>query len=256
MRTDGISVVIPNWNHELALPRSIRSALRAVQDLRERGLDGEVLIVDDASRDGSLVLLRQLEALYSNQGLHVVALDQNVGPAAARNIALAEVGFQFVTFSDADNEIVPENLHLFYRAIRDTEAAVVFGNLLVYEPDQVDFCSHESFVTRMFQRNHIDTCSLCDVEQLLDAGAFWPDPRNNLAEDWEFYLHLATNGRRLVHVPILFGCYFCVQLSRNQTNPDNQVRLIQRIYNQFPEARAKSSLNTLHLRYHPELGYL
>ena len=126
----GVTVAIPNWNHELMLARSVGSALRAVRLLRSRGVAAEVLVIDDASRDGSPVLLRQLEALYYDDGLRVLALRHNVGLAAVRNTALREAAHRYVVFMDADNELLPDNLHQFYRSIRDTGAAAVYGNLL------------------------------------------------------------------------------------------------------------------------------
>src|SRR5688572_2215513 len=84
----GVTIVIPNWNHEYLLPRSVGSALRAARDLRARGVRADVLVVDDHSRDGSLTLLRQLEALHADDGLRVLALRQNLGLPGARNVAL------------------------------------------------------------------------------------------------------------------------------------------------------------------------
>lgn len=258
MRTDGITFIVPNWNHEFVLPRSISSGVKAGEQLRAHGLDVEVLIVDDASRDGSSVLLRQLEMLYFRQGIRVLKLKENSGPATARNVALANAAYRYVIFMDADNEIVPENVIHFYRSMRVTEAAVVYGNILIHEPDGTEFCSHESYQTRMFRGNYIDTFSLADAEQLLDVAAFWPD-RRNVNEDWELYLHLAACGRRLVHVPMVFGLYYRTRQSRNlddgrNNNPAEQ--LIQRMYRQFPEVRDSFQLNTKHLRYHPAVGYL
>lgn len=260
MRIDGITFIIPNWNHELVLPRSIRSALRCAEHLDAHGLGVEVLVVDDASRDGSSVLLRQLEALYYDQGLRVLALESNKGPAAARNAALAAARYRYVVFMDADNEILPANLHLFYRAIRETDAAIIYGNIVVHDRDGVNLVSHESFQTRIYQENYIDTFSLCDAVQLIDARAFWPDHRTP-REDWELYLHMATCGRRLIHVPIAFGLYYCNRLSRIDEARSTEVvgsdlKLFQRIFRQFPEIRDEFHSNSLHLRYHPDLGYL
>ena len=79
MARQGVTIAIPNWNHEVFLPRSVGSALAAVKELRRHGLGGEVLVVDDQSRDGSLMLLRQLEALHFAEGLRVLALPENGG---------------------------------------------------------------------------------------------------------------------------------------------------------------------------------
>src|SRR5688572_28364497 len=50
----GMTIAIPNWNHELVLPRSVASALDGVGQLARHDVRAEVLVIDDASRDGSL----------------------------------------------------------------------------------------------------------------------------------------------------------------------------------------------------------
>ena len=196
----GITIVIPNWNHEFVLPRSIKSALAAVKDLRHRNIPSDVLVIDDGSRDGSLTLLRQLEALYFEQGLQVSAFSENSGIVAARNRALVLSHNDFLVFMDADNELIPENLHLFYRAIIDTGAAVVYGNLLCKEPrsGHCDLISDESFQMRMFEQNYIDTFALYDRLQILDLGGYQKINAMEGHEDWELFLDLAVSGRSIV----------------------------------------------------------
>ena len=43
----GLTVAVPNWNHELLLPRSVGSALRGVAALRAAGVPAEVLVIDE-----------------------------------------------------------------------------------------------------------------------------------------------------------------------------------------------------------------
>lgn len=257
MRADGITFVIPNWNHELVLARAVESALRAGAVLARHDLKAETIVVDDASRDGSVVLLRQLEALYADRGLRALGLPENRGPCGARAAAVGAAGYRYVVWMDADNEVIAENVPLFYRAIRDTGAAVVYGNLMRDEIDAHGLCSHESFRPAMFAGNYIDTFALCDAEQLRDAGGFWDDPRNTL-EDWELWQHLAACGRKLVHVPVAFGYYYRCHLSRVQEACQDvkAFQLLQRAYRQFPAARDTFPLNTKHLRYHPDVGWL
>jgi glycosyltransferase involved in cell wall biosynthesis len=55
--TPSISIVIPNYNGVELLPKTIESALKA---LTTSGItDYEIIVSDDASTDGSLVLLEQ-----------------------------------------------------------------------------------------------------------------------------------------------------------------------------------------------------
>ena len=257
---EGVTIAIPNWNHELFLPRSIRSALRAARELRRHEVPVEVLVLDDASRDGSVTLLRQLEALYYEEGLRVLALEQNVGVAAVRNLALRLSPWRYVAFLDADNELVPENLHHFYRGIRQTGAAVVYGNVfsLTGDPQHTSLLSNESAQARMFDGNYIDACVLCDRQQLIDCGAFHTDRNSPIVEDWELWLHLLASGRRMVQVPLAFAMYHQLPLSgvkKFTSQIERSYESVARIFNQSG-VRGMWRFNSKHLRYHPDVGWL
>lgn len=252
----GLTVAIPNWNHELLLPRSVGSALRGVAALRAAGIPAEVLVVDDCSRDGSRTLLRQFEALHYEDGLRVLALATNLGlPAAVRNVALAAARHQYVAFLDADNELVPENLHAFYRSIVATGAAVVYGTLLTHHATggPIGAFNNESFQRNMFQASYIDTCALVDRFQLADEGGIDTNPRVAGCEDWELYLHLACAGRRLVFVPLVFGRYYDLPHSMVKGVTEHVGPRLRRTFDQFG-VRDTMPLNTEFLRYHPDLG--
>jgi len=267
-----VTIAIPNWNHELMLPRSVGSALRAVNALREISVAGEVLVVDDRSRDGSLILLRQLEALHYADGLRVLALGRNSGLPVARNAALARATYRHIVFMDADNELASENLPLFYRAICDTAAAAVFGNLLRQVDGEADgqtgapagpatLVSNESVQPRIFRENYIDAFAMFDRIQVLDADGYLNAMELQAREDWELYLHLAAVGRRIVFVPVVFGVYHALPGSMIQEADEAddghrvQKEYIRRVFDQLG-IRATLPLATRHLRYHPDVGYL
>ena len=256
----GVTIAIPNWNHELLLARSVGSALKAVRALREHGADGEVLVIDDASRDGSVVLLRQMETMHYKDGLRVLARGRNSGLPAVRNAALAAASNRYVLFMDADNELIPENLWHFYRSVRDTRAAAVYGNLLSRRLDSgaVTVLSNESFQDRMFDANYVDAFALFDRLQLLDCGGGYSEhPGVRGREDWEMYLHLAACGRRIVFVPLVLGFYHDLPNSMiKQARPEGEQKVfVTRVYDQLG-LRGRMPLRTRHLRYHPDIGYL
>lgn len=256
---DGLTVAIPNWNHELLLPRSVHSALRAVAVCRERGLPGEVLVVDDCSRDGSPTLLRQLEARYHRDGLRVLPFGQNGGLAAARNQALAHAQYRYIAFMDADNELIPGNAPTFVDALRDTGAAAAYGNLLcrtVTSTAAVHVLSNESVQDKLFDGNYIDAFAMFDRLQLIDTGGYEPSCPG--WEDYALWLHLATNGRLIVFVPVAFGYYYVLPESMAPTDHAKQAALhakTNRMFNQL-KARPGLPLNTRRARYHPALGYV
>jgi glycosyltransferase involved in cell wall biosynthesis len=260
MSARGLTIAIPNWNHELLLPRSLRSALAAVQELRTRGVAAEVLVIDDESRDGSRLLLRQLEGLLHGASLRVLALKQNVGLGPARNIALQQARYRHVAFMDADNELLSANTHSFYQSALETGAAAVYGKLLIRPvtgTTSVGVLSGDSVDPTMFASNHIDAFALVDRIQFLDLGGY-----SSMVPGWEDYeqwLHLLTNGRKLVFVPLVFGFYYLLPNSMITAFTDDQkTRNAQnrmgRAYNQL-QARHRLPLASLGLRYLPSIGY-
>lgn len=258
----GITIVIPNWNHEFVLPRSISSALNAVRELRSCQIDADILVLDDHSRDGSMPLLLQLEALYGYDGLKVVAFDVNQGVVALRNFALKEARFQYILFLDADNALFPKNLSIFYRAIQQTNAAVVYGNVVRHGPQSTyfDLFNNEVVQQHIFQQNYIDMFGLYDRLQLADTGGLTEHPLMGGHEDWELILHLAVSGRRLVFVPIMMGIYYEMPGSRvspfhTKEAKEQRQEYIERVFDQL-QIRQKQMMRTLQLRYHPDIGYL
>jgi len=89
-----ISVVIPNWNGQRWLAGCL-AALTA----QERA-PGEVIVVDNGSRDGSLEYLNA-----EHPEVRVIALSDNTGFAHAANVGLHVASGDFVALINADVEL-------------------------------------------------------------------------------------------------------------------------------------------------------
>lgn len=215
-RDDGLTIVIVNWNHRAFLPRSLGSALRALEQLAAAGVSGEILVIDDASRDGSQKLLRSVQALYNEGRLRTVFMTHNVGQARLRNIGLHMAAFRHVCMLDADNELVAETLGMLLQTAMDTDAAMVYGNLLETEDGQVIGArSNMPATTRLTRLNYIDAFAILDAPRLLSIGGF---TRINAyaPEDWEMTLHLIDEEELIVFVPVVMGYYHKLPLSASR----------------------------------------
>lgn len=93
-------------------------------ELADRG--AQVLVVDDASSDGTAERLRSIRA-----HLEVILLDTNGGPAKARNLALARVDRDYVWFCDSDDEWEPEGPAALLRRAYETGADVVVAQAVL-----------------------------------------------------------------------------------------------------------------------------
>ena len=67
-----------------------------------------MIIVDDGSTDGSAELIRGI--IEKEPRIKLIALDENVGAAEARNVAISMAKGRFIAFLDSDDLWMPEKL--------------------------------------------------------------------------------------------------------------------------------------------------
>lgn len=252
-REDGISICIPNWNHRNYLPRSVGSALRAADLLRAKGVGCQIVVVDDMSRDGSQRLLFSLTMQVPHGALDVVLVPENRGLGPTRNIALKHAKYRWVCFMDADNELLPENLDAFRRAIADTGAAFAYGNLLMTHPTgATELMSNDILQEDMYRENYIDAFALVDADKVESLGGYY-GKHAAAHEDWELLLHLIAENQLIVFVPMILGFYHTSGLSMIRTVQYDHSKM-HRVYNQrgtgFPAAFQKRRI------YHPDVGWI
>lgn len=125
-----LSVVITNFNGESYLP-GLMAAL-AASDLQPL----EVIVSDDASRDGSLLWLR-----HHAPEVRVVRAERNEGPSAARNRGIEAARGTWVLLLDNDAHPLPDTLSELWKACRGAPAPRAFSPraLLPGDPPLVHF---------------------------------------------------------------------------------------------------------------------
>ena len=104
-----VSVVIPCYRCGGTIQRAIASL--AQQTL----LPAEVILVDDASADGTIEELHGLQGRYPEGWIKVASLPQNSGPGVARNMGIRVAAQPYIAFLDADDAWHPQKLSLQYR---------------------------------------------------------------------------------------------------------------------------------------------
>jgi glycosyltransferase involved in cell wall biosynthesis len=263
---NGVTIFVPNWNHRSYLPRSIRSALEAIYRLREAGYSGELLIIDDASRDGSQKFLRTVQLLYEDAPLQTLFLEQNLGLPRLRNLAMRMSRYRHVCMLDADNELVADNLPLFLQSSQETGAALVHGLLLDKREGKMTGVRSDNVASmRLTAGNYIDAFALLDATKVLRAGGYVTDQRLYGYEDWEMMLHLIAEEEEVVFVPVVMGYYHLTPGSMYAETAEGMgptprsaapevVSLLRRMFAQTG-TREWDVLRVGHI-YHPAVGYI
>ena len=119
-----MAVVVPSWNTLRFLPRCLDS-------VREQGVEAELLVVDNGSRDGSVDYLRREEIDH-------VALPENIGFAAAVNLGVRRTSAGAVLVLNADTALEPGCLGRLIEALEgDATLGGVQPRILQMDDDRI-----------------------------------------------------------------------------------------------------------------------
>lgn len=119
MSTPTISIIIPIYNEK----HTITKLLDRVHEATAR-LSVEIILVDDASTDGTAQVLSTL----ISKNVQVYTHDRNQGKGAAIRTGIAHVTGEIIIIQDADLEYHPRDYPTLLEPILEGEADVVFGN--------------------------------------------------------------------------------------------------------------------------------
>lgn len=190
-QSDCVSVVIPTRDRQSLLARMVETALH------QRGVDIRVIIVDDASQDGTHSWLRRL----GDPRVSFVKHSEPVGVAAARNVGIDRVCTPWVAFADDDDLWAPSKVMRQLRALRATPgarwvctAAAVVDDCLRLERFQIPPTT-EDVLSILLARNCIPggaSSVLAETTLIQEEGGF--DPSLRILADWDLWIRLARRS--------------------------------------------------------------
>ncbi len=126
-----ISIVMPVYNVERYLQEAVGSIL--TQSYR----NWELIAVNDASPDGSLLILRKLA--QSDSRIKVISLVVNGGLPNARNVGMDEAQGKYIYFLDSDDALACDNAlaELVRMAECENLDAILFDSIAVAEKEEL-----------------------------------------------------------------------------------------------------------------------
>ncbi len=118
-----LSVVIPVLNEE----KTIEKLIQKVQRVSLPGLEKEIVVVDDGSRDQTREILKQI------QGIRYFFHEKNRGKGAALKTGIAHSTGDVLLLQDADLEYKPEDYPALVRPILKGDFQFVMGSRFLLE---------------------------------------------------------------------------------------------------------------------------
>jgi glycosyltransferase involved in cell wall biosynthesis len=170
-----LSIVMPIYN-ELATLREIVARVAALD------VDKELVMVDDASTDGSRELLAELRegglarwlpdpaAARATNEINVILQPHNTGKGAALRAGFAAVTGDIVVIQDADLEYDPRDIIGLIQPIRDGIADVTFGSRFIGSPRRALYFWHTLMNRGLtLASNALNDLNLTDMETCYKA---------------------------------------------------------------------------------------
>ena len=204
-----VSVVVTLFNYEAHVAQCLDSVIAA-----EAPTGGaEIVVVDDASTDGSAAVVEQVMAA-APLPITLVRKTLNTGLADARNIGVETARGPRVFILDADNWILPRSLRLLDEALGENGAAAAYGLIARYDqqtggsPGLLSALDWD--VPRLVESPYIDAMALFDRRILRELGGYAVDLIEHGWfgwEDYDLWLSIAQAGHQVRHVPQIVARY-------------------------------------------------
>ncbi len=197
-----LSIVIPVYNEKATLMKLLRR-------VEEVDYEKEIILVDDASTDGSRDILKN--EVEGRNGVVVHYHDRNRGKGAALRTGFSKVSGDIVIVQDADLEYDPQDYPVLIGPILDGRADVVFGSRFLGGPHRVLFFWH--YVGNLFLTmlsNIMTNINLSDMETCYKVfkSEVLKDIKltcNRFGFEPEFTAKIARQRFRIYEVPISYS---------------------------------------------------
>jgi len=196
-----VSLIVPAYNEQATI-------LQILREVRKQAVDGvqfEVIVIDDGSRDNTVALLEANPALYDT----LIKQPQNGGKGAAVLAGLRVATGDYILFQDADLEYSPSHYAALLHPVQNFGAQIVMGSrFLSTQYTRVQFYWHKvgnNVITRIFNIlfnttfTDIFTCYLLYRRDLLN-------PDELVSTGWEQHAEIlcrvVPRSRVIYEVPV------------------------------------------------------
>jgi cellulose synthase/poly-beta-1,6-N-acetylglucosamine synthase-like glycosyltransferase len=198
-----VSVVIPAHNAQNTIGRAISAVLSQTTP------PCEIIVVDDASEDGTGACVESFRKKGANVAASLVRHPVKRGPAAARNTGWDLASGEYVAFLDADDSWHPQKLEIQRRWMAEHPQCVASAHRIVYLRRQKQM---RSLVT------HCPCVAIPPWKLKLFSCLLWPsslmfrrelkhrfDPTRFYAEDRLLLLEMVLSGLQVVRLELPLG---------------------------------------------------
>lgn len=230
-----ISIYLPTKNRCSTLQKAVASVLRQTYT------NYELIIVDDASTDGTWGYLQSIQ----NEKIRIFRNDSSKGAPYCRNLAIKSAKGRFVTGLDDDDEFLPKRLEALLDAY-DERYAFVFSDYYIQRGSR-------RYVKKIWRKPYISLEELyrngnvignqvfTTKEKFIKAGLF--DVTLKAAQDYDMWLRLVGQYNSAYHLNMPLQIVYISKSSI--THSSNKIKGYRKFY-----LKHKNSMDLQAKKYH------
>ncbi|MGA2968106.1 MAG: glycosyltransferase family 2 protein [Candidatus Levyibacteriota bacterium] len=249
-----LSIIIVSYNTKEFLNGCLESIYQTTKNI-----NFEVIVVDNASSDGTVKALRKLK----NENLNLIENKKNLGFSKANNLGVKKASGRYLLFLNPDIVVHPETLQGMVQFMDQHQDSGAATCKLLLPNGKVDDASHRGFPTpwnsfchflglakifgktKLFGGYNLEYLDLAKTHQIdALAGAFmlvrkkageeagwWDEDYFFYGEDLDFCLMLEQNGWKIYYVPEYSALHYkgvsggIKRVSKDITTADEQTRI-------------------------------
>ena len=183
-KNSSVTAVIPAFRSEKVVIRAIESVLSQSSPVEE------IIVVDDASDDGTVQVVRDFA--INHPQIRLIVNNQNLGPGQSRNAAWNLATSEYLAFLDADDTWHPKKIELQREWFRANPSEVICGtqHCIIDKDEKRDNVEKPSQFTikDLLRRNRFTTPSV----MLRRNVPLRFDPKLRLSEDYLLWMEIAS----------------------------------------------------------------
>lgn len=199
----GLSIIIPAWNEESRLPRTLLQYLPALEG---RGEPYEVIVVADGTTDQTATLARG----FSHRGVRVLEFPNKLGKGGAILAGLRAAQYDYVGYLDADGPIPPTEIYRLVDALGSADCVVasrwVRGSIVLRQEPRFNLLAGRvwNYLVRslLFLPVKDTQCGAKFVRRSVLEPTLRAVALTNRAFDVDLLYHMRKNGHTVREVPV------------------------------------------------------
>ncbi|MDY0273154.1 MAG: glycosyltransferase family A protein [Advenella sp.] len=230
VRNPAVTVVIPSYNSEGLIGRTIQSVLdQTWQDL-------EIIVVDDCSKDTTCSVVSKFIEADARVSLIKLRVN-NGGPAAPRNVGVEAAKGDWIAFLDSDDIWHPQKLEMQMAVAKLKDAEFLSTQMESFTDDSklsfeaIRTVSHKKLTFQLQRiKGAMPTSSILVRRSLILNFPFNEDVRYKAVEDYHCWLRILSSGKNNYKVcyPLVKYRHIAGQISANKISMLKKVYMVHK----------------------------